>query len=146
MAIVKGLVENLIIRRLRWELVEVDLYKSKTQIIRDMQSVTFVVTYLEVPLTEFLFVKLGERNCTCSSILVIALIGHVRDEGADVFFELGQISHDVVLSEHNTIIVVHLCGHREEELRRHKGLNHNLDRLLDLSKHLLCLQHLVVPI
>jgi len=123
MAIVKGLVENLIIRRLRWELVEVDL---------------------EVPLTEFLFVKLGERNCTCSSILVIALIGHVRDEGADVFFELGQISHDVVLSEHNTIIVVHLCGHREEELRRHKGLNHNLDRLLDLSKHLLCLQHLVV--
>lgn len=102
--------------------------------------------YLEVPIPELLLLELLERDGTCGSVLVITFVGHVRDKRADVFLELGQIGDDVVLSEDDTIVVVHLRSYREDELRRDEGLNHDLNRLLDFGKHFLRLRHLVVSI
>lgn len=100
--------------------------------------------YLEVPIPELLLLELLERDGTSGSVLVITFVGHVRDKRADVFLELGQIGDDVVLSEDDTIVVVHLRSYREDELRRDEGLNHDLNRLLDFGKHFLRLRHLVV--
>ena len=100
---------------------------------------------LQIPLPELLVVQLLEWDGTGRGVRLIALEGHVGDERADIFLELGQVRHDVVLSEHDTVLIVHLSGDREEKLAVNEGSDHVLDRLLHLPKHSLRLGHLIIP-
>ena len=89
-------------------------------------------------------IELGKWNGTDGCIRIILLESGVSDEGADVLLKLSQVLDNVVLSEHNTVVVAHLRGHRKEELAALEEFDHDLDVFLDLAEHLLCCFCLIV--
>jgi hypothetical protein len=84
---------------------------------------------------EILSEKFLQRNCTDSCLRVVALERCVRNERADIFFELGQERHNIRLREDETFVIVHLGCNGEVELGALKHLDHHLYMLLHLAEH-----------
>ena len=91
-------------------------------------------TYIPLLLREVFVREFLQRNGADGGVGLISLEGGVGDQGRDVLFELGQVLHDIVLSEVNSIIVVHFLSDAEEELASLEHVYHDSDMLLDLLK------------
>lgn len=90
---------------------------------------------VDLGLLEVLLIELLERNGTDGCIRVLLLEGRVGDERGNVLFELGQVLHDVVLSEDDSILVVLLLRNAQEELTLLEHINHHSNVRLNLSEH-----------
>ena len=94
-------------------------------------------TYEHGLFREFLGVELLQRDRGDRGVGVFSLESCVGDKGGDVFFELSKIRDNVVLSEGDAILVVHLLSHTQEELGLLEHVHHDPDVLLDLLELLL---------
>lgn len=94
-------------------------------------------TYEHGLFREFLSVELLQRDRGNWCVGVFSLESCVGDEGGDVLFELSKIGDNVVFSERNAVLVVHLLGHAQEEFGLFEHVHHHAHVLLDLLELLL---------
>jgi hypothetical protein len=76
-------------------------------------------------------------NRTDWSVWIILLESSVGDERRDILFKLGKIRNNVVLSEVNVALVVHLVSNDKEELALFEHINHVGNRILHLHEAIL---------
>tara|TARA_B110001450_G_C17505001_1_gene433997 strand:- start:288 stop:557 length:270 start_codon:yes stop_codon:yes gene_type:complete len=76
-------------------------------------------------------------NRTDWSVWIILLESSVGDERRDILFKLGKIRNNVVLSEVNVALVVHLVSNDKEELALFEHINHVRNRILHLHEAIL---------
>ena len=89
---------------------------------------------MEVFLIQFL-----QRYSWNGSIRIVSLESWISNQWADIFFKFSQITNDVALIEHETLLIAHLLSHWQEETTLLESVNHLGNVRLDLSERLLCL-------
>ena len=95
------------------------------------------ITYEHGLFGEFLGVKLLQRDRRDWRVCVFSLESCIGDKGGDVLFELSKIRDNVVFSEGDAVLVVHLLGYAKEEFALFEHVHHHANVLLDLLELLL---------
>lgn len=90
--------------------------------------------------------KLFQRDRRDRRVGLVPLEGCVSDQRRNILFKLGQVLHDVVLCEVNSVVIVHFLSNTKEELAPLEHVNHDSYVLLDLLESLFSVLRLILVI